>query len=235
MAYTVYLHIFPNGKKYVGITSQDVNRRWREGEGYVGQPVYNAILKYGWANIKHIILFTGLAKAEAEAKERELIKALNTDSHKNGYNVEEGGKVSPLAPETKEKLRQSRIEYYKTHKHPRKGATLSAETKAKISKARKGQKHSKEMLDRLSKRFKGANNPMYGVKMTPAHKIKIQEASVKACSKSCVCLETQTVYKSIAEASRQTGINSRGISHVCNKDPRYKTAGGYHWAFREVI
>jgi hypothetical protein len=46
--YTVYMHVFPNGKKYVGITSQDVSRRWRDGEGYEGQVVYGAILKYGW-------------------------------------------------------------------------------------------------------------------------------------------------------------------------------------------
>ena len=50
--YTVYMHVFPNGKKYVGITSQDVSRRWRDGEGYEGQVVYGAILKYGWNNVK---------------------------------------------------------------------------------------------------------------------------------------------------------------------------------------
>lgn len=41
--YTVYMHVFPNGKKYVGITSQDVSRRWRDGKGYEGQVVYGAI------------------------------------------------------------------------------------------------------------------------------------------------------------------------------------------------
>ena len=46
--YKLYIHKFPNGKVYVGITSQDVGERWRHGEGYKDQLVYRAILKYGW-------------------------------------------------------------------------------------------------------------------------------------------------------------------------------------------
>lgn len=44
--YTVYMHTFPNKKRYIGITKQELSRRWRGGKGYIGQPVYNAILKY---------------------------------------------------------------------------------------------------------------------------------------------------------------------------------------------
>ena len=56
MSYTVYKHTFPNNKVYIGITSQSVSRRWRNGEGYRNkqQLIYRAILKYGWDNIKHI-------------------------------------------------------------------------------------------------------------------------------------------------------------------------------------
>ena len=39
------------------------------------------------------------------------------------------------------------------------------------------------------------------------------------------------VYESAAEAMRQTGINNRGISRVCNN--KRKTAGGYIWRFQE--
>lgn len=52
-SYTVYMHTFPNGKRYVGITCQDVSRRWRDGKGYDEQAVHGAILKYGWNNIQH--------------------------------------------------------------------------------------------------------------------------------------------------------------------------------------
>ena len=50
--YSVYIHIFPNQKVYIGITKQEVKKRWKLGEGYKGQDyVYKAIKKYGWANI----------------------------------------------------------------------------------------------------------------------------------------------------------------------------------------
>ena len=235
MAYTVYCHIFPNGKRYIGITCQNVNRRWRDGKGYVGQAVYNAILKYGWINIKHIILFEGLSKVEAERKEIELIEALETNSHKYGYNVEKGGNTSSLSEETKAKLRESKIEYYKTHKHWNAGKHLSEETRSKISNSHKGLKMSETQKAKLSERFSGCNNPMFGVKLDKKHKERLQEACIKSTSKACYCIETNKTYSSIAEASRQTGINSRSISYVCSGDPRYKKAGGYHWKYKEVI
>ena len=112
--YTVYMHIFPNGKRYVGITCQSAFNRWRNGKGYEKQPVYNAIKKYGWDNILHEVLFTGLTKHDAEMMERQLISELHTDTHECGYNVELGG-------------------YH--------NGETSQETKLKISKSCKGKKH----------------------------------------------------------------------------------------------
>ena len=234
MAYTVYCHTFPNGKRYIGITNQEPERRWRSGKGYIGQVVYDAILKYGWSNIKHDILFIGLSKEEAEKKEIELIKALETDSHKRGYNVESGGNTARLSEDTKDKLRKIKKDYYKSHKHFNAGKHWNEETKRKISESNKGKKMSEAQKNFLRERFKGKNNPMYNVKMDPAHKEKLQAACIAATSKKCICIETQVVYVSIAEASRKTGINSRTIGYVCNKDPKYKTAGGYHWRYEEV-
>lgn len=87
--YTVYVHVFPNDKCYVGITKQNVDDRWQNGEGYKKQPVYKAIKEYGWDNIEHIILFTNLSRENAQIKEIELIKEL--DSINNGYNTDAGG------------------------------------------------------------------------------------------------------------------------------------------------
>jgi group I intron endonuclease len=235
MAYCVYCHTFPNGKKYIGITKQEPSRRWRNGKGYEGQPVFNAILKYGWDNICHEILFKNLTKAEAEAKEIELIEALETNSHKHGYNVENGGNSSEVAEETKKKLSKSKKEYFKTHKHWNEGHHLSDETKFKISKSHKGKKMSDDQKEKLRERFSGNKNPMYGIKMSKEHQKKLQRACVIAKSMRCKCVETGVIYSSMAEASRETGINERSINYVCHKNPKYKTAGGYHWEFEEVI
>lgn len=113
-SFKVYMHIFPNNKVYIGITNQTLNRRWRNGYGYKGQIVYDAILKYGWSNIKHRVLFDNLSKEEAEQKEIELIKLFNSTSHKNGYNVETGGyNFNDLS---RKKLRQVGINKFKRNK-----------------------------------------------------------------------------------------------------------------------
>lgn len=90
--YKVYMHTSPNGKKYVGITKQEVAHRWQNGNGYKSNSrFYRAILKYGWDNIKHEVLFDNLTQEEAYELEREMI-ALNESNNPNyGYNQTEGG------------------------------------------------------------------------------------------------------------------------------------------------
>ena len=67
----VYMHTFPNGKVYIGITSQETERRWRsDGYGYNKQGlIFNAICKYGWDNVDHKILACVAEKEEAEMLE----------------------------------------------------------------------------------------------------------------------------------------------------------------------
>lgn len=97
--YSVYVHVFPNNKCYVGITRQDVNDRWQNGEGYKSQPVYDAIKEYGWKNIQHIVLFTNLTQQEACEKEKELI--IKLDAIENGYNITTGGSIGSSPSEYK--------------------------------------------------------------------------------------------------------------------------------------
>lgn len=118
--YTVYVHIFPNGKRYFGITSKDPEKRWQKGYGYKkGNSiiVYSAIQKYGWDNIEHKILYNKLTKDEAQQIEIYLIKKYKTNCCKYGndygYNMTDGGEGT-------------------------KGKVLSEESKKKISEAHKG-------------------------------------------------------------------------------------------------
>lgn len=88
--YTLYVHIFPNGKLYFGITKQDVKDRWGNGYGYKKQPkIYSAIQQYGWDNIEHRIIRIGLTAEEAQYKEKYYIEKYNTIN--DGYNVSDGG------------------------------------------------------------------------------------------------------------------------------------------------
>ncbi len=104
--YKVYAHTNKlNGKKYIGITGQkSVNSRWHRGEGYKKCYVfYNAIQKYGWDSFEHEVLFDGLTKEEAEAKEIELIALYRSNDGRHGYNVENGGHVNKYTEEQREK------------------------------------------------------------------------------------------------------------------------------------
>lgn len=96
--FIVYEHLFPNGKRYFGITSKNPNARWENGHGYdkKHQPVmYNAIQKYGWDNISHNILFENLTFEEATEMEKLLIEKYKTNCVKYGdefgYNMTDGG------------------------------------------------------------------------------------------------------------------------------------------------
>ena len=91
--WTVYMHISPSNKFYIGITSQTIEERWRNGEGYKTQPFYNAIQKYGWDNFEHVILFENLTEEEAKEKEIELIAEYHSDDKYYGYNILKGGNM----------------------------------------------------------------------------------------------------------------------------------------------
>ena len=137
MGYTVYMHIFPNGKKYIGITSQeDVEKRWQNGFGYKSQFVFLAIVKFGWDNVEHQILFTGLSKDEAEEKERKLIELYETNDYLNGYNIANGGSSDGMHSETtKRKISESKT-----------GRIVSEETREKFRLAMTPEKQRKMIL-----------------------------------------------------------------------------------------
>lgn len=93
MTYTVYRHISPSGKVYVGITRRKPSSRWGiNGRGYLGgnQKLFaNAINKYGWDNFIHEILLTNISKEEAKYAEKYLIRWYKI--HKISYNITDGG------------------------------------------------------------------------------------------------------------------------------------------------
>ncbi len=132
--YTVYMHVNKSNLKiYIGITYQEVERRWRSnGNGYKNQVFYNAIQKYGWDNFEHIILFENKTKEEAEELEILFIKTLMSNNCAYGYNVSNGGNST---------------------------GKISEDTKVKISKANKGRKCSKETIEKYKERWNKYPHP----------------------------------------------------------------------------
>ena len=178
MSYSVYKHTFPNGKVYIGITSQKPKYRWNNGKGYttknkegkfVQRRIANAIQKYGWNNVKHKILFEDLTKDKAEQKEIELIQEYHSDNIKFGYNIAKGGSCSFFSKEMKLRMSESH-----------KGKKLSEETKKKISEANKGEKnhfygkhHTEESKKKMREKNSGANCYLYGKHLSLETKEKL--------------------------------------------------------------
>ncbi len=93
--YRVYVHIVPNGKRYVGSTTLPWSRRWQRGMNYNNSPEFIAdVKKFGWDSLKHRLydnsseLYT---LEEANEMERGLIKLWETTNSDKGYNKESGG------------------------------------------------------------------------------------------------------------------------------------------------
>lgn len=251
--YYVYRHTSPVNKVYVGITKQKPERRWLGGLGYRTQKrFYRAILKYGWDNFTHEILYSGLSLEEAEDKERELILFHRSFDKNFGYNIEFGGvSRKEVSAETREKLRISHTtpeylawmhekntrrwsnpdehktmrERFTGERNPMYGRKLSDEHKAKLLAASRAVPH---------RALRGEENPMYGKHLPEEAKRRISEANWGAKngrSRKILCVETGVIYGSIRDAYRETGVHFSSISKCCcGVNHR---AGGYHWRYVE--
>ena len=159
--YVVYKHTTPSGKVYIGITGKKPEYRWKNGNGYKDNAHFdNAIKKYGWENTKHEIVANGLTKEQACDLEIELIAKYHATDQRKGYNISAGGECSGAGV------------------HP------SAETRRKISEAKKGANHpyygkhlAAEHRRKISESEKGVNNPFYGKHHSAETRRKISEAN----------------------------------------------------------
>ena len=92
MSFIVYKHTSPSNKVYIGITKQNPIKRWRGGKGYINNTYFfRAILKYGWNNFQHEILYSELSEKEAKQIEICLIAYYNSTDHNYEYNKTKGG------------------------------------------------------------------------------------------------------------------------------------------------
>lgn len=134
--HVVYMHVAPNGKKYIGITCQRPEARWgSSGRQYRECPkMYNAIKKYGWDNFQHFVLYKGLNCKEAGALEQILIAWYQTTDNDKGYNICMGGEVGALGVKRSEETKKKMSAAAKGHTRLR-GYKHSEQTKANMRAA----------------------------------------------------------------------------------------------------
>lgn len=215
MSYKIYLLTFPNGKKYCGYTSQELENRWKNGHGYAKCPLVNkAIEKYGWNTVKKELIFETLNQDIAYTKEKEIIANLDLTNPNKGYNLDPGGKphgVTCISPEGRQKISE-------THK----ALWANPEYRAKMKEARKNNKPSQLCIEKSriasSQRLKG---------QIP-HNAK---AVVQIDKNTNIIIKS---YISATAAALEVMGKEIGCSNILNvcKGKR-KTAYGYKWRFKE--
>lgn len=149
---TIYKLTFPSGKSYIGVTTKTAKERfsWHRNFSKRGkQLIYKAWRKYGQPSLEIISIVDDKNLFNSEI---EQIKKHNT-LYPNGYNMTEGGEVSP--------------------------ATIP-EIAKRISESSKGKKMSKEACQRMSDSQKrlhasGYVHPMLGKKQSLESRRKMSE------------------------------------------------------------
>ena len=197
----VYIHINKiNDKKYVGITSQEPQKRWVNGFGYYTNKHFSdAIKKYGWDNFEHKIIATNQSFGHACVMERYLIKTYNSNNPEYGYNLSSGGEGGAS------------------------GIKVSDSTRQKLRIARLGRHHTQETKLKLSKMRQGELNNFYGKHHTEqTRKIMSEKAkgrdpttiNIKGLAYHGTTYWTEKTYEKLSKANRGEGSGTHKLSEA---------------------
>ena len=200
MSFIVYMHVNKlNDKKYIGITCQKPNARWHNGRGYLEQTkngnykqdaFAKAILKYGWDNFEHKILFEHLSSNEAKAREIELIAKYHTwvqDPDCHGYNMTPGGDGAIKYLDREEayqaRLKSKRNSYEKRKLDPEKYAKDLESCKCANARGRQDpEKHEKRLASNRTSLAKRALDPEKHAKDQEANRAKYyKQVELRKC------------------------------------------------------
>lgn len=215
--WTVYIHRNKiNNKCYIGITCNNIHRRWQNGSGYTHkengkyhQPKFaNAINKYGWDNFEHIVWESGLTKEDACKKERLLIKFFDTVD--NGYNCYDGGETGRLGKPHSEETKKLLSDMMRGRRH-------TEEAKRKIIEAQTGRPCKEETKKKISEALKAGDwGKIYMGKNNHRARSVIQLSKNGDFIKEWDC---------ISDVTRELGFPTSNISKCCKG--KINSAYGY--------
>ena len=245
--YTVYAHIAPNGKMYIGATCQKCEERWRNGSGYKGRKFYNAVKEFGWDNIKHEIIAENLTEDEAYKKEKELIQLYNTTDERCGYNSSTGGKYGgsgvQFTDERKKTIGKRMHEFmmvnnhFKGKHHTEKARKLMSENHYNCcgeNNSFYGKHHTEETKKKISESRKGIycgeKASRYGAKDTQEQIERKRLLKSKPIDMYDMNKNYIKSFLNSIEAEKETGCNHSNITRVCKG--KSKSIHGYIFRYK---
>lgn len=228
--YTVYMLTSPDGKRYIGVTSRSLKRRWSNGKGYMpASRIRKAIDEIGWDSFEKEVIATGVGKEEAYDMERRLIIDYQTKDPSHGYNIADGGEYPSGWHASEERKRQISMQM--------RGRKLSPETREKLRQSNMRREVTEETREKMRRNNTGAGNPQYGKKRPDVSQI-LRERNLK--NNPCVKVPVDQYstdgvlinrWESAREASRETGVPATSITNCCKG--RHKTSHGYVWKYAD--
>jgi group I intron endonuclease len=213
-----------NGKRYVGKTKRDLEKRWREHVthshgGSDEMALYRALQKHGAESFELSVLEECADEDALDEAERKWIRELGT--FRREYNMTEGGdglKGYRHTEATKRKMSESH-----------RGKTLSPETIEKIRKTNTGQKRSDEAREKMRQAAIGRGH-------SEEAREKISEALRKRerDTKKVVQLRDGVplaIFFSAKDAAEHVWGSHCHIREVCLGTTNRRSHRGFEWAY----
>lgn len=253
MGYVVYMHTTPSDKRYIGITKQQLNHRWRNGNGYTRcTGFWRAIQKYGWENIKHEVIAECETLEEANELERKFIEQYKTHDKRYGYNCTTGGDGVSGWKANDEQRRKNGDAKRKQWQNLEMREKLVAERRARaateserkrLAEMRDSAWANPEIREKLIEHLREmCGNPeiqkKHGETIRNLWKQdrerfmrnkRVLSGAEHPNAKPVRCIETNEVFPTGKAAADAYGLDQKNISGVVRG--RCKTTGGYHWEY----
>mgnify|MGYP003295232149 CR=1 FL=1 len=259
--YTVYMHISPSNKRYIGITCKKPEYRWNNGNGYKKNIYFtNAINKYGWDNFQHIIIARGLTEEEAKWLEIELIREWNSSNKKYGYNISLGGESGNHSEESKKKMSENHADF-RGKNHPNAKAVICITTNKIFNTTTEGAEYYGCLQGHVSNVCNGKENfagklldgtPLVWMYLEDYEKVTEEEINKKikdaekliknrSNAKSVICITTNAVFYTAKDGGIYYNCGGSEILKCCKKRKSFKSAGKLPdgtklvWRYIEII
>ena len=134
--YYVYKHTnMENGLVYYGITT-DYLSRWNNGFGYQNNNYFwNDIVRYGWKNFKHEIIFENINREKARFYEGMLIQETQSYLPENGYNQNIGERMEyrEIIIDEDETVNENKLQFAKRPRNGRGGVPVYCDGKVYLT------------------------------------------------------------------------------------------------------
>lgn len=170
----VYAALFPNGKKYIGVTTREIEARvqdHKDAMNRVDNKFYRALKKHGIENVEFRHVKDCKTVDEMFVVEKVLIERHKTNT--DGYNSTTGGEGNPgriVREETRRKISELQKKRFENPEERQKAAITRA--KWNEENPEKAEQNKQKMLDVLrsdEQRKKASEKQLAFVKANPEH------------------------------------------------------------------